>query len=166
MYVTTLLLAALTPQTVPLPGMGADAPKPLPEVHDMADIKTEWIAPSKAPLTAEELALRTTGADATSDPSKDDMPAALADRLVIEAGELGGVVAEAHVGHNKRHYREHLNKARRQSRQMAYWLRLVAAAEVIPSEVLSPFLENNQILHETLTGLCAAAQNDKAADKS
>jgi hypothetical protein len=94
------------------------------------------------------------------------MPSALASRLVIEAGELGAAVAEAHVGHNKRHYREHLNKARRQSRQMAYWLRLVSSADVVPPDVLSPFLENNQILHDTLTGLCAAAQNDKSTDKS
>jgi len=95
-----------------------------------------------------------------------DIPHALGTKLITVGTDIGAQVAEAQVGSSKRHFYGKMNDARRLSREIGYWLKVVLAADCVPRDVLAPYLDEAHSLHKTLTNLCVAAKQEMEKEKT
>lgn len=91
----------------------------------------------------------------------DRLPAVVGDRVMLMAAEIGENAAEALVGNNAERFLKRLTTARRQSRQIAYWLKLVDEAEAVPRDRIIDLLNNARELNKALTKLCEEAKAEK-----
>jgi len=87
-------------------------------------------------------------------------PAALTERLVQLGTGIGADVHEAYASHGRRTHLTRLESARRASREIDYWLRLLGGSDLVALHALEPFLSESRNLHALLTNLCALTRED------
>ncbi len=93
-----------------------------------------------------------------------DTPRPLGEQIVAMAAGLGTDIAEAGATHSKRTHLNRLESARRLSREVSYWMRLVVAAELVSPDTMRPFLDEAHALFQALTQLCARLHQEGDAD--
>ena len=89
----------------------------------------------------------------------DDMPQIVADKIVGLGTEIGHQVADAHIGNNPKRFQRRMTEARRMSREIAYWLRIAEATELVPQDVVVQFLEEAREIHKTIVKACSEADD-------
>lgn len=89
------------------------------------------------------------------------LPRALGDRTVMMAAEIGELAVEAQIGNNKERFVKKMTSARRMSRQIAYWLKLIDEAEAVPRERIVALLDQARQLNKAFTDLCNEAKSEK-----
>ena len=94
----------------------------------------------------------------------DHAPRKLLDRIVGLGTDLGADVAEAFASHSRRTYLSRLESARRISREMGYWLKLLIGAELAGADTVRPFLDEAHALHTILTTLCSRVRQEVESD--
>ncbi len=87
-------------------------------------------------------------------------PRHVVDRVAGLSTDIGADVAEAFNCHSKRTHLSRLESARRASRELGYWLRLIIGAELASPETIRPFLDEAHALHTMMTALCSAARQE------
>jgi len=88
------------------------------------------------------------------------IPKVLADKVMLLGTEIGALVSEAHEGNNRRRYLKFMNEARRNSREIAYWFKMLDAVEVLPQDVVIEFLDRAREINRLLTKSCDAIKQE------
>jgi four helix bundle protein len=83
-----------------------------------------------------------------------DLPKSVAENLVMRGTSIGAAVAEAQASGRRRNALSRMMAARQASQETEYWLRLVSAADLVPTETAETFLDEIQGLQSTLTSIC------------
>lgn len=91
------------------------------------------------------------------------LPRALGDHAVMMAAEIGELAVEAQIGNNKERFLKKMTTARRLSRQIAYWLKLIDEAEAVPRDRIIALLDQARQINKALTDLCSEAKAEKPA---
>ncbi len=82
------------------------------------------------------------------------LPGGIIARQMLRAGtSIGANVEEAQGAQSKREFSRRMNIARSEAREVLYWLRLVAAAEVLPAESLRDLIKEADELVSILTAI-------------
>lgn len=89
------------------------------------------------------------------------LPHAIGDRAVMMAAEIGELAIEAQIGNNKDRFLKKMTAARRLSRQIAYWLKLIDEAEAVPRERIIALLDQARDVNKALTALSTEARTEK-----
>ena len=84
-----------------------------------------------------------------------NLPRSLADNLVLKGTGIGAAVAESQSTHRRRNALNKMLSARRACQETEYWLRLIAAADLIDQEKVAPYLDEVEALYSTLSTICA-----------
>jgi four helix bundle protein len=87
-----------------------------------------------------------------------DLPQHLAQRILEFGTSIGADVADAEATTSKRAQLKGFEEARRASRKVGYWLKLLIDAEIADAESIRPYLEEAHDLHTTLTSICVRAR--------
>ncbi len=80
---------------------------------------------------------------------------------------MGANIAEGHSAQSRADFIHKFSIACKESRETHYWLRLLAAAEVVPEKQLSDLIDESNQLTAILTSITAnAKRNSKSGGKS
>ena len=82
-----------------------------------------------------------------------EIPAPVAGQLVFSGTAIGAELSEANSLSDKRSQLGNFSAARRASREVQYWLRLIAASEIASEDTIAPLLEEARELNTLLRNL-------------
>lgn len=91
---------------------------------------------------------------------KAEIPEPLSEKVFLLGTAIGELVADAHVGNNTKRFHKRMTDARRRSRDIAYWLKILHAAEIVPQDIVTEFLDEAREIHTAIAKACNAVIPD------
>lgn len=89
---------------------------------------------------------------------QDRVSRTLASQLLRSGTSVGANIEEAKAGQNKADFTAKMSIARKEARETHYWLKLLAASEIIPNARLGELLQEADELVRILTSIVKSAQ--------
>jgi four helix bundle protein len=86
----------------------------------------------------------------------------LANQLLRSGTSVGANVEEAHGSHSKPDFIAKMSIANKEARETNYWLRLLAASDVVPSEKLTDITDESNQLIAILTTIVKRSRGSKS----
>ncbi len=88
-------------------------------------------------------------------------PRTLANQLLRSGTSVGANVEEAHGSHSKPDFIAKMSIATKEARETNFWLRLLAAAEVVPASTLTDITDESHQLIAILTTIVKRSRETK-----
>ena len=85
----------------------------------------------------------------------------LANQLLRSGTSIGAHVEEAHGGHSKPDFIAKMSMATKEARETHYWLRLLAAAELLPASELAAITDESSQLIAILTTIVKRSRENR-----
>ncbi len=86
----------------------------------------------------------------------------LANQLLRSGTSVGANVEEAHGSHSKPDFIAKMSIANKEARETNYWLRLLAAADVVPSDELTDITDESNQLIAILTTIVKRSRENQS----
>lgn len=86
----------------------------------------------------------------------------LANQLLRSGTSVGANVEEAHGSHSKPDFIAKMSIANKEARETNYWLRLLAASDVVPSDKLTDITDESNQLIAILTTIVKRSRETKS----
>ncbi len=86
----------------------------------------------------------------------------LSNQLLRSGTSVGANVEEAHGSHSKPDFIAKMSIANKEARETNYWLRLLAATQVVPAEKLSDITDESNQLIAILTTIVKRSRESKS----
>jgi four helix bundle protein len=86
----------------------------------------------------------------------------LANQLLRSGTSIGANVEEAHGSHSKPDFIAKMSIANKEARETSYWLRLLAASQVVPAEKLTDITDESSQLVAILTTIVKRSRETKS----
>jgi four helix bundle protein len=86
----------------------------------------------------------------------------LANQLLRSGTSVGANVEEAHGSHSKPDFIAKMSIANKEARETNYWLRLLAASEVIPAEKITDITDESNQLIAILTTIVKRSRENQS----
>lgn len=90
------------------------------------------------------------------------VPRTLANQLLRSGTSVGANVEEAHGSHSKPDFIAKMSIANKEARETNYWLRLLAASDVVPADKLTDITDESNQLIAILTTIVKRSRETKS----